>query len=294
LGLAAVVICFVFKNSDQRLRQCSGAYAPGFHRQGASCGILFTRIQHRRGQPAGVDGVWRMSRERAGSFIIVSPAIARCAPMSAFTSDRSFPFTDLPEKDSDSSERAGVLDATTAFDSVPRFHTNTSYEYWGRAASLIHTSADGRSDMKIPDSTRIIFGGLQTFSGAFPPVKSNPRSGNTAQQLQNPNPIRWFWRAFILIWMNGARWQDAAGQYLSKVSEERCLVFRKLISPRSRSEPLQDDTAYHLDFGATWTRESQRNRRWWERLHGTVPKSDADGNDLGGVRLPELQVPLAT
>jgi hypothetical protein len=25
-----------------------------------------------------------------------------------------------------------------------------------------------------------------------------------------------------------------------------------------------------------------------------VPQSDADGNDLGGVRLPELQVPLAT
>ena len=27
---------------------------------------------------------------------------------------------------------------------------------------------------------------------------------------------------------------------------------------------------------------------------GLVPQSDADGNDLGGVRLPELQVPLAT
>ncbi len=25
-----------------------------------------------------------------------------------------------------------------------------------------------------------------------------------------------------------------------------------------------------------------------------IPQSDADGNDLGGVRLPELQVPLAT
>jgi len=25
-----------------------------------------------------------------------------------------------------------------------------------------------------------------------------------------------------------------------------------------------------------------------------VPQSDADGNDMGGVRLPELQVPLAT
>ena len=25
-----------------------------------------------------------------------------------------------------------------------------------------------------------------------------------------------------------------------------------------------------------------------------VPRTDADGNDLGGVRLPELQVPLAT
>jgi hypothetical protein len=29
-------------------------------------------------------------------------------------------------------------------------------------------------------------------------------------------------------------------------------------------------------------------------FNALVPQSDADGNDLGGVRLPELQVPLAT
>src|SRR5882757_4091581 len=67
-----------------------------------------------------------------------------------------FPFTALPEKDPETSERAGLLDAPIASHTAPKvFFTNTSYEYWGRAASLIHTSPDGRADAKIPDNVRV-------------------------------------------------------------------------------------------------------------------------------------------
>ena len=122
-------------------------------------------------------------------------------PMSSlFFPTDLFPFTDVPQTDPETGETAGLLDATNKSKTAPKiFYTNTSYEYWGRAAALIHTSADGKKDVEPPANVRIYFlTGLQHFSGAFPPAKSTPGSPEyTAQQLQNPNPIRWYWRALI-------------------------------------------------------------------------------------------------
>src|ERR1700733_7269784 len=61
-----------------------------------------------------------------------------------------FPFTDQPEKDPVTGEKAGLLDRATADKVVPKiFFSNTAYEYWGRAAALIHVSADGQQDASI-------------------------------------------------------------------------------------------------------------------------------------------------
>src|SRR6267154_2425482 len=122
-------------------------------------------------------------------------------PMSSlFFPTDLFPFTDLPEKDPDTDEKTGLLDAATKSKTAPKiFYTNTSYEYWGRAASLIHSSADGKMDAPLAANTLVYFlAGLQHFSGAFPPQKS--MAGNpdfAAQQKHNPNPIQWYWRALI-------------------------------------------------------------------------------------------------
>jgi len=65
-------------------------------------------------------------------------------PMSSiFFPTDVFPYTDLAEKDPETGETAGLLDAASKSHTAPKiFFTNTSYEYWGRTASLIHTSAD--------------------------------------------------------------------------------------------------------------------------------------------------------
>ena len=60
--------------------------------------------------------------------------------------------------------------------------------------------------------------------------------------------------------------------------------------------PHEVSLAFRLDFGPKWkegfiTIEPPRVGIPFPVL---VPQCDADGNDLGGVRLPELQVPLAT
>ena len=123
-------------------------------------------------------------------------------PMSSlFFPTDLFPFTDLPEEDPDTDEKAGSAGCgEQSRKTVPKiFYTNTSYEYWGRAASLIHTSADGKTDAPLAANTRIYFlAGLEHFTVPFPPenrVRGNP--DYTAQQKANPNPIQWYWRALI-------------------------------------------------------------------------------------------------
>src|SRR5262249_444817 len=109
----------------------------------------------------------------------------------------TFPFTDLPEKDPVTKESGGLLDLATKENVVPKiFFSNTSYEYWGRAAALIHTSPDGKRDVPISDSVRIYhLTGLQHFSGPFPPRQGS--SDLLGQQPQSPAPVKYFWRAMI-------------------------------------------------------------------------------------------------
>src|SRR5260221_12131551 len=122
-------------------------------------------------------------------------------PMSSiFYPTDLFPFTDVPQTDPEPRETAGLLDAAIKSHSAPKiFYTNTSYEYWGRSAALIHVSVDGRKDATILPNVRIYFlAGVQHFSGAFPPPKTMPGAPEyTAQQKQNANPVQWYWRALI-------------------------------------------------------------------------------------------------
>ncbi len=62
------------------------------------------------------------------------------------------------------------------------------------------------------------------------------------------------------------------------------------------NKPHEVSLAYHLDFGPQWKEGivSVEPPKVGKPFAVLVPQSDADGNDLGGVSLPELQVPLAT
>jgi hypothetical protein len=213
-----------------------------------------------------------------------------------------FPFTDLPETDSESAETASLLDATNKSKTAPKiFFTNTSYEYWGRAASLIHTSPDGLSDAKIGDNARVyLLAGLQHFSAPFPPQKSNPSSPDSnAQQRYNPNPIQWYWRALITDmdqWVKDGT-PPPPGMY-PKIADATLVPLSKWAFPRilGVNKPHEFNLAYHLDFGPQWKEGivSLEPPKVGKSFAVLVPQTDADGNDLGGVSLPELQVPLAT
>src|ERR1022692_2681808 len=110
--------------------------------------------------------------------------------LNAFYPTDIFPFTDLPETDPET----GVTDSIQGHSQhTPKiFYTNSSYEYWGRAASLISTTIDGKGDAKIPDNVRIYqFTGGQHGPAPFPPTRT------IGQQLNSPNAYQFGMRALL-------------------------------------------------------------------------------------------------
>ena len=85
-----------------------------------------------------------------------------------------FPFTGREQIDPVTGQRDGLLSHAFNANHIPRiFYTNTGYEYWGRAASLLHTSVDGTADIAPAPNVRIYhIAGAQHTAGGFPPSDS--------------------------------------------------------------------------------------------------------------------------
>ncbi|HKF24475.1 MAG TPA: alpha/beta hydrolase domain-containing protein [Candidatus Acidoferrum sp.] len=210
-----------------------------------------------------------------------------------------FPFTDLPETDPLTGESGGLLDLANAENVVPKiFFSNTSYEYWGRAAALIHSTADGKRDVVISDHVRIYhLTGLQHFSGPFPPEKG--KGDLLGQQPQSPAPVKYFWRAMISnmdAWV-GRNTAPPPSSY-PRISDGTLIPFGKYVFPAipGVNRPREATAGYRLDFGPNWRLgvleiEPPKVGPLYPVL---VPRVDSDGNEPDGVRLPELSVPLAT
>ncbi|HXJ90967.1 MAG TPA: alpha/beta hydrolase domain-containing protein [Candidatus Binatia bacterium] len=210
-----------------------------------------------------------------------------------------FPFTDLPETDPETGDSGGLLDRAVAEKVVPRiFFSNTSYEYWGRVAALIHVSADGKQDVTLSDKVRIYhFTGLQHFSGPFPPAKAT--GDLLGQEPQSPLPVRYFWRAMIAnmdAWVR--RNIPPPESSYPKLADGTLVPLKDYKFPDipGVQRPHEANGAYRLDYGPNWSAGvlGVQPPKVGTAFPVLVPQVDADGNERDGVRLPEIGVPLAT
>jgi hypothetical protein len=209
-----------------------------------------------------------------------------------------FPFTDQSEIDPVTQDKGGLLD-DSASGTVPKIlFSNTSYEYWGRSAALIHVTADGKRDATISPNVRIYhFTGLQHFSGPFPPAKG--KGDLFGQQPQSPLLIRYFWRAMITnmdAWVR-SNTPPPESSY-PKIADGTLVPIEEYAFPAipGVNKPREANEAWHLDFGLNWRDGilSFQPPKVGERFPVLVPQVDTDGNERDGVRLPEITVPLAT
>jgi hypothetical protein len=207
-----------------------------------------------------------------------------------------FPFTGMPQHDPATGRDDGLLSRSTALGVVPKlFLTNTSYEYWGRAAALVHVMPDGRADESIGGDTRIFF-----FTGAQHYPRSLPLTKVGARYDSNPTDQRPFQRALLhslTLWV-----KEGLAPPPSVVPR---IVKGELTTPadvhfphlNGIGVPKHPRQALRLDFGAEFAAKgyiSQLPPIVRGGFPVLVPQVDGDGNDLGGVRLPEVAVPLGT
>lgn len=210
-----------------------------------------------------------------------------------------FPFTDQPEKDLVTGETGGLLDRAAADKVVPKiFFSNTSYEYWGRAAGLIHTSADGKRDVPVSPDVRIYhFTGLQHFSVPFPPEKG--KGDLLGQRPESPLPVKYFWRTMVSkmdAWVRGKSLPPESSY--PKIANGTLAPLEQYAFPSipGVNKPHEANEGNRLDFGPNWREGilTLQPPKVGQSFPVLVPQVDADGNERDGVRLPELTVPLAT
>jgi hypothetical protein len=199
---------------------------------------------------------------------------------SSFPATR-FPYTDLEQRNAQGA-RDGILAAYKSNQLPKVIYTNTSVEYWGqgRAAALTHTAIDGKTDATVPENVRIyLLSGTQHGESAFPP------SFGTGQAMGNPTPQANVMRALLRAahqWAaSGVRPPDSRyprlrGDTLVPLAAVRFPAVPGLGDPRVIEGP------------------GQMVNEKFSPLPFLVPQVDADGNELAGIRVPEVTVPLAT
>jgi hypothetical protein len=172
--------------------------------------------------------------------------------------------------------------------------TNTATEYWRKSASLLHTDVHG-NDVPIPDNVRLYFFASAQHFPLFPQLTTSlgeRLSKDPCQQEQNPafrGPVM---RALLVAldeWVsNGTPPPEnripTRKDGMLVPAEESVAKFPRIPGVNHISRVNQ---TYAL-YGLVSARSAQT------QYTSLVPKTDADGNDLGGIRLPDVTVPLGT
>lgn len=207
-----------------------------------------------------------------------------------------FPFTDVEQTDPETGDKDGILSLAMKQKVAPKvFYTFSSYEYWGRAASLIHTGVDGKADIQLPENVRIYyFVGGQHGPGQFPPGK------NQTQNLTSPNDYSWSMRALLVAldaWAKDGT-QPPPSQYAriagGTLANPYAINFPKIPGvnfPRTIHEAWRVDYGPEFKTKGVIANEPPRIGKPFEVM---APQVDQDGIDLGGIKMPEVAAPLAT
>ena len=212
-----------------------------------------------------------------------------------------FPFTSPIEADPVTGLRDGLL-AHADRAHLPRiFYVDGGHEYWGRAASLTHTSADGSTDVGfLPNERRYVISSVQHSSpGAWPPAPGTRLAGTDAYR-GDPNDQRLALRALLVSLVGWVK--DGAAPPASKYPT---LATRTLVAPTAVAFPTipglpmarHPHDVFRLDFGQRFRTQEIVDiepPKLGAPYPVLVSQVDSIGNDLGGIRTVELRVPLAT
>jgi len=211
-----------------------------------------------------------------------------------------FPFTSVPSRDPVTGLRAGLRDDRRGSNGSRVFYVDGGHEYWGRAASLTHTTPDGKQDVRfLPTERRYVISSAQHSSPSAWPVSESARINGTNAYRGDPLDQRLALRALmssLIDWVKEGKqpppstYPTLAAGNLVKPLDQHFPAIPNLPVARVPHRP------YRLDFGPRWRQgiidsEPPKPGAPYPVL---VSRVDSIGNDLGGIRSIELLAPLAT
>ena len=207
-----------------------------------------------------------------------------------------FPFAYNVIRDPQTGRKDGILKRPKTDPYV--MHVQTSTEYRQKRGALVHTDGKGK-DIPIPEKVRIyvISSSSHRYAPGYIPKKFN------SQNLTNPLPHNEILRA-LMVAMD--RWvcegTPPPPSQFPRVkdktlvpSDQRSTGFPNI--PGVRYTALYNRQCF-LDYGPDLLRGKIDVHPPRQIKNGEykilVTKVDGDGNDVSGIRLPAVQVPLAT
>lgn len=164
---------------------------------------------------------------------------------------------------------------------------NTSTEYWQKGASLVHTDPAGRVDAELPPCVRVyMIAGTQHGGGAA----TDPSPGPCVNP-RNPHSASPALRALLVAleaWVKtGAAPPDSRVPRLADGSLVEAADVTMPAVPGFAAPPQANRIAAPVD----WVDPPAR----LDNFYGArVCAVDADGNEIAGIRLPPIAVPLGT
>ena len=171
-------------------------------------------------------------------------------------------------------------------DSDPKLmETNTSTEYWQKGASLLHTDPKGQHDVALPSNVRgYLIGGTQHGGKA-----GMPRDQGPCRHPRNWHDPMAAVRALLTAldaWVATGR--EPPASRLPRIADgtlapPEALAFPAI--PGVTPPPAATEAIALLDWTVPRTAHAYRT---------LVPQVDADGNERGGILLPDIAVPVGT
>ena len=211
-----------------------------------------------------------------------------------------FPFTSRTQTDPETGQRDGLFAHAFDPDHLPYiFYTNSGYEYWGRAASLIHTAVDGARDIELYPNERIYhLASGQHFVSRFPPPDRSRLPDSDAYR-GNPLDFLVTMRALLvrmLDWVvEGTAPPPSA---YPRIVDGSLVGIGEVDFPKLKGVdfPRLAHEAYRVNYGPRWPEGiiDIQPPELGKPFPVLVPQVDEFGNELGGLRAVEILAPLAT
>jgi len=211
-----------------------------------------------------------------------------------------FPFASSTVTDPETGIRDGLYAATDA-DHLPKvFYTNSGYEYWGRAAALIHTTPDGAHDL-LPDAHERIYhlSSGQHFVSPFPPPERADVDDSDAYR-GNPLDFLVTLRALMVDLVEWVRdGTEPPPPSFPKIADGTLVSLPQVRFPAIPGVqfPHVAHEAYRADYGPRFRSEGiidLQPPQLGEAYPVRVPQVDALGNEVAGLSAVEILSPLAT